>query len=309
MPLSTIGTNQLGTGSNTDSIRLPSGTTAQRPSSPVAGMMRVNTTLNQTEVYNGSAWVGIDLPSLSATGGTITRDGLFTIHTFTSNGTFTLNRAGAVDCLIIAGGGGGGSGVNGSSYYSGGGGAGGVVYKQGFATAAGALPVVIGSGGSVNSSGVNSSFNSLIALGGGSAGGVAGGSSGGANHGQGPAVSGATQPSSASGGFGNAGGEDTYSSPAYGTGGGGGAGGAGGAGTSSSGGNGGAGKAFDISGSSVTYASGGAGGAWNSSYGSAVAGGGGAVNTAGTANTGGGGGANAAGGSGIVIIRYFNGGE
>ena len=32
------------------------GTTAERPSSPSAGHMRYNTTLNYVEVYNGSAW-------------------------------------------------------------------------------------------------------------------------------------------------------------------------------------------------------------------------------------------------------------
>ena len=35
---------------------LPVGTTAERPSSPTAGHMRYNTTLNYVEVYNGSAW-------------------------------------------------------------------------------------------------------------------------------------------------------------------------------------------------------------------------------------------------------------
>ena len=35
---------------------LPVGTTAERPSSPSAGHMRYNTTLNYVEVYNGSAW-------------------------------------------------------------------------------------------------------------------------------------------------------------------------------------------------------------------------------------------------------------
>lgn len=35
---------------------LPVGTTAQRPSSPTAGMIRFNTTTNNVEVYNGSSW-------------------------------------------------------------------------------------------------------------------------------------------------------------------------------------------------------------------------------------------------------------
>ena len=46
----------------------------------------------------------------SATGGTITTSGSYTIHTFTSSGTFTPNRAVNLEVLIIAGGGSGGGG-------------------------------------------------------------------------------------------------------------------------------------------------------------------------------------------------------
>ena len=42
----------------TGSITLPSGTTAQRPSSPVNGMIRYNTTTSSFEGY-GSAWGAI----------------------------------------------------------------------------------------------------------------------------------------------------------------------------------------------------------------------------------------------------------
>ena len=37
------------------------GTTAQRPASPVQGMIRYNTTLSSTEIYNGSNWVPISI--------------------------------------------------------------------------------------------------------------------------------------------------------------------------------------------------------------------------------------------------------
>jgi len=40
----------------TGGMYLPSGTTAQRPASPVAGMMRFNTTTNLVETYNGTTW-------------------------------------------------------------------------------------------------------------------------------------------------------------------------------------------------------------------------------------------------------------
>jgi hypothetical protein len=42
--------------SDTGYLGLPSGTTAERPSSPTAGMIRYNTTLSTIEFYNGSAW-------------------------------------------------------------------------------------------------------------------------------------------------------------------------------------------------------------------------------------------------------------
>ena len=40
-------------------LSLPTGTTAQRPSSPSTGMIRFNTELLQVEVYNGSSWVQV----------------------------------------------------------------------------------------------------------------------------------------------------------------------------------------------------------------------------------------------------------
>jgi len=49
----------------TDALLLPQGTTAQRPSVPLAGMVRINTTLNMLEYYNGSAWVSLaGIPTL-----------------------------------------------------------------------------------------------------------------------------------------------------------------------------------------------------------------------------------------------------
>jgi hypothetical protein len=41
---------------DTGFLGLPSGTTAQRPVSPTAGMIRYNTSLSTIEFYNGSAW-------------------------------------------------------------------------------------------------------------------------------------------------------------------------------------------------------------------------------------------------------------
>ena len=56
MAISKITTSSLGTGSDTDAINLPSGTTAQRPTSPVAGMVRYNTTESANELYADGDW-------------------------------------------------------------------------------------------------------------------------------------------------------------------------------------------------------------------------------------------------------------
>ena len=41
---------------STGAITIPDGTTAQRPGSPSAGMIRLNTSITQFEGYNGTAW-------------------------------------------------------------------------------------------------------------------------------------------------------------------------------------------------------------------------------------------------------------
>ena len=39
----------------------PTGTTAERPSTPIVGMLRFNTTLSVYEYYNGTQWVSVFL--------------------------------------------------------------------------------------------------------------------------------------------------------------------------------------------------------------------------------------------------------
>lgn len=41
-------------------ITLPSGNTAQRPQSPVTGMIRYNTETEKVEGYEGTEWVNIE---------------------------------------------------------------------------------------------------------------------------------------------------------------------------------------------------------------------------------------------------------
>lgn len=255
----------------------------------------------------------------------------YVVHRFTSSGTFTPpSGVSNVEVLVVGGGGGGGAALAYGSAGAGGGGAGGLVHRGSFAVS-GAVAVGVGNGGTAATSGntsgnngVNSTFGTLVALGGGGGiGGNGSGNSGGSGGGSRGAAGGtATQPGSGSGGFGFRGG-DSGGSPggAAGTGGGG-AGGAGqnlaGAGVEA-GGNGGVGLAYSITGTSLFYAGGGGGGASQDSgaVGAGGTGGGGAggrdntAPTVGTANTGGGGGggnnsrAGANGGSGVVIVRYI----
>jgi len=256
-------------------------------------------------------------PTGQATGGTITTSGSYTIHTFTTSGTFAvLNNALACDILVVAGGGGGGNNWNG------GGGGGGVQYfTNQNVTPNTSYTVTVGAGGvggvpSGNrggANGQNSQFGSLTAsIGGGGGGGnsTVGGSggSGGGGGGNGAGAGGA-----GTSGQGNAGGAGNASGPG---GGGGGAGGAGALALSTTvGGLGGAGIANSITGT-LTYYGGGGGGAGGSGGGGAGGlGGGGAGSTTasnnGTDYTGGGGGAitldirGGGGGSGIVIVRYL----
>ena len=105
---------------DTGFVTLPKGTTAERPATPVAGMVRYNTETSRNEMYNGAKWVTTQ-GSNAATGGTVTTAGGYKIHTFTTGTqTFTMTYDGAVELLVI-GGGGGGAGIGG------GGGAGGFI--------------------------------------------------------------------------------------------------------------------------------------------------------------------------------------
>ena len=56
----------------TGSMKIPAGTTAQRPGSSVAGDIRFNSTSSTLEFYNGSVWVGTNAaPTINSVTGTI----------------------------------------------------------------------------------------------------------------------------------------------------------------------------------------------------------------------------------------------
>ena len=291
--------------------------TGGRPSSPVAGQAGFNTSLDAEEVYDGTNWQSTS-DGFTATGGTITESGGYTIHTFTESGTFTPVISGTVDYLVVAGGAGGGG------ERGGGGGAGGFRTATSFSVAATGLTVTVGAGGGggldpdVGVNGGNSVFSSITSIGGGGGNreGLGAGAVGGSGGGGSSAAGGAGTASQ-----GYAGGTGSSSGANYGAGGGGGSSAVGADGASTAGGNGGAGTASSYSGTSVTYAGGGGGGTYNGGTpGTGGAGGGtnGLGATSATAqscadNTGSGGGGGGFsgsggnggnGGSGIVIVRY-----
>ena len=70
--------------SDTGAATLPSGTTAQRDSSPAIGDTRFNTTLGKTETYTGTRWVS----GGGATGGGV--DDIFYENGQTVNSDYTI---------------------------------------------------------------------------------------------------------------------------------------------------------------------------------------------------------------------------
>jgi hypothetical protein len=285
---------------NTGALKIPSGTTGQRPGTPVLGMQRWNSDRGVVEVWNGSVW----LPITGATQGVY---------------------------LVVGGGGGGGWG---SFSAAGGGGAGGLLTGTFFANVSTSYSIVVGTGGSGGAglnatNGVSSSAFGVTAIGGGHGGygpnysvGSGGSGGGGANSDQlGSGTAGQGFP-------GGPGRGDPFR--------GGGGGGAGAAGGNGNSGIGGIGIQSSINGTATYYAGGGGGGGCNAGGGQdatlpgagGLGGGGlggyggpdgsGSVATngvAGTSGTGGGGGGGARvgqygvtnggnGGSGIVIAAY-----
>jgi len=310
----TAGINALDVygGVGTAAMNLPSGTTAQRPGTPVAGAIRYNSTTGLSEVYQNSTW-----------------------QSFQPSGTST----GYIVEALIVGGGGGTAGESG-----GGGGGGGVINVLFTATIGTVYTMTVGSGGASRSAGsvssiAGSGLTTITAIGGGIGGGNSLASGDGGSGGGGawlnylPGVASKTNNIN----IGSMGGLNLYSAVRHGAGGGG-AGkvgqpttstddkfnGAGGDGlpfnvwcTATStgsdgylgGGGGGGGEYYNAVPNSKTVSSiGGAGGGGSGCYGGTAGTGG----TTGAANTGGGGGgqcgntsAGLAGGSGVVIIRYL----
>jgi hypothetical protein len=279
-----LNVNGLAAFNVTSAVKIPVGTTGQRPGTPVAGQIRYNSTLDQAEVYSGTEWKAVGGSPFDASGGVITTIDGYKIHTFTVSGTFTpsLTAEGKVEVLVV------GAGGAGSSFNpcGGGGGAGDVV--TGFINIAkGTAPisVVVGSGSS--GTGGASYFSSFTANGGQPGSGYTGGTSG----------SGIAGASGGSTGAGAGGGARTGQVLRW----------------TDAGGIGGEGYGSSISGTLQVYGGGGSGGGRATSIGANTPGnyGSGGAGVAPVANSGGGGGGTrqgyhgaTLGADGIVIIRY-----
>ena len=84
------GTNVVGDsikGSSNVAMLIPTGTTAERPTTGVAGQLRLNTTNNKLEFHNGTAFVNV-------TGG-VSGNATITADTYTGDGTTTVFGSGA----------------------------------------------------------------------------------------------------------------------------------------------------------------------------------------------------------------------
>ena len=268
----------------TSAVKIPVGTTGQRPGTPVAGQMRYNSTLDQAEVYSGTEWKAVGGSPFDASGGVITTIDGYKIHTYTVSGTFTpsLTKEGKVEVLVV---GAGGAGASNNPH--GGGGGGGAVVTGFISIAKGTAPisVVVGSGSS--GTGGASYFSSFTANGGQPGSGYQGGTSG-------SGITGGSGDFTAAGG--GAGAQTTQVFK-----------------WTNAGGVGGQGYGSSISGTLRVYGGGGGGGAGNSAVtlsAPGIYGGGGQGGTP-TANSGGGGSGsaqgdhgNSLGADGIVIVRY-----
>jgi hypothetical protein len=196
----TVSTNNITIGRNSSNINGDAADLLITKNYAAISFVYVDATAGWRSVDTSNV-VDVQNPFIAATGGTITCDGDYKIHTFTGPGTFTVTNIATdpannvVDYLVVAGGGGGGSNTSGSAITGGGGGAGG--YRESSGTASGcysasplgsgvsslpvsgtSYPITVGSGGAGGpsvgcgtggdgSSGNNSVFSTITSTGGG----------------------------------------------------------------------------------------------------------------------------------------------
>jgi hypothetical protein len=95
--ISSVSAGNLVTIGGTDAVVIPSGNIAQRPSSPPAGAVRLNTGLDELEFYDGAAWVAVG-------GGGGGSPGTITDQQITPDGSstdYTLNQSATNNNVLV----------------------------------------------------------------------------------------------------------------------------------------------------------------------------------------------------------------
>jgi len=85
--------SNLSVGGDNGALKIPSGTTAQRPSNPQNGYTRFNTTIGQLETWNGSAWItggGLLLQAVQTANFTAAAGNSYPVNTTSGAVTVTL---------------------------------------------------------------------------------------------------------------------------------------------------------------------------------------------------------------------------
>lgn len=197
-------------------IILSTWTTAGRPSAPTQDQMGFNTTTLALDVYNGTSWTSIPMPTSQGTSGQYLQSagagaaptwatlsasgGLVRAPQILTSGTSYTTPAGCNSILVQAwGAGGGGGGASPSNVSGGGGGGGAYMQKYISVTPSTAYTIAIGALGAGGSSGSTGSAGGTTSItvsgttysaGGGNGGGGAGGGVGGGGGSGGTATNG-----------------------------------------------------------------------------------------------------------------------
>ena len=83
----------------TGAVKIPAGTTAQRPATPVLGDIRYNTTDTRAEIYNGTEWKELGSSPFDASGGNI----ILAPSKTTASATFTSTNSGKNVTVTLGG--------------------------------------------------------------------------------------------------------------------------------------------------------------------------------------------------------------
>jgi hypothetical protein len=143
------------TGTLTSNQLFVSGTTTQRTAtSPSAGTLYFDTTLQQLFIYTAYGWATASAsPFATVSGGVLTSDTTYYYRTFTSTGSLSVSNATlTADMLVISGGGAGNIGKSGV-YYGEGGGAGQVTLTLAQSLPISTYSITVGAGGASMSNG------------------------------------------------------------------------------------------------------------------------------------------------------------